>query len=106
MLNRVLKSAVVATVFLGISASSVLAELKSETVTYTVGDRELSGYLVYDDAVSGKRPGVIVVHEWWGHDEYARSVPTCWRKRATRRLPWTCTERGALPAIPKTPRAL
>lgn len=73
MLDKFLKSAVFATVFVGLSAGSVLAELKSETVTYTVGDRELSGYLVYDDAVSGKRPGVIVVHEWWGHDEYARS---------------------------------
>lgn len=77
MLDRLLKSApkfaVVATVFVGLSAGGALAELKSETVTYTVGDRELSGYVVYDDAVSGKRPGVIVVHEWWGHDEYARS---------------------------------
>ena len=77
MLDKFLKSAakstVVATVFVGLSAGSVLAELKSETVTYTAGDQELTGYIVYDDAISGKRPGVIVVHEWWGHDEYART---------------------------------
>jgi dienelactone hydrolase len=28
--------------------------------------------LAYDDSISGKRPGVLVVHEWWGHNEYAR----------------------------------
>jgi dienelactone hydrolase len=49
------------------------AALVSETVTYTVGDREFTGYLVYDDARAGPRPGVIVVHEWWGHDVYARA---------------------------------
>lgn len=73
MFDKLLKSAVIASVFVGLSAGSVLAELKSETVTYTVGDRELTGYVVYDSAISGKRPGVIVVHEWWGHDEYART---------------------------------
>jgi dienelactone hydrolase len=31
------------------------------------------GYLAYDDAVTGKRPGVLVVHEWWGHNEHARN---------------------------------
>lgn len=48
------------------------AGLKSETVTYKVGDQELTGYIVYDEAKKGKRPGIIVVHEWWGHDAYAR----------------------------------
>ncbi len=48
------------------------AEIQSEKVSYKAGDRELTGYIVYDDAISGKRPGVIVVHEWWGHDAYAR----------------------------------
>lgn len=53
-------------------APSANAEIRSEKVSYKAGDRELTGYIVYDDAVTGKRPGVIVVHEWWGHDEYAR----------------------------------
>ncbi len=48
------------------------AGLRSEKVTYKAGDRELTGYMVYDDAIAGKRPAVIVVHEWWGHDAYAR----------------------------------
>lgn len=31
----------------------------------------LKGYLAYDDAISGKRPGILVVPEWWGNNEYA-----------------------------------
>jgi dienelactone hydrolase len=56
----------------GIGSGSAEAALKAEKVSYKVGDREFTGHLVYDDAFSGKRPGVIVVHEWWGHDDYAR----------------------------------
>jgi len=32
----------------------------------------MKGYLAYDKSVEGKRPGVIVVHEWWGNNAYAR----------------------------------
>lgn len=48
------------------------AGIKDEEVTYTAGDVTMKGYLAYDDAKKGKRPGVLVVHEWWGHNEYAR----------------------------------
>jgi dienelactone hydrolase len=48
------------------------AEIKTETVTYKAGDADCHGYLAYDDAVEGKRPGVLVVHEWWGLNDYAR----------------------------------
>lgn len=40
-------------------------------ITYQ-SDTMLKGYIVYDDQTQGKRPGVLVVHEWWGHNEYAR----------------------------------
>jgi dienelactone hydrolase len=59
-------------VIFGLSIGNADAALKSEKITYKAGDRELSGYLVYDDAITGPRPGIIVVHEWWGHDDYAR----------------------------------
>jgi dienelactone hydrolase len=48
------------------------AEIKGEEVTYQADGTTLKGYLAYDDAVQGRRPGVIVVHEWWGHNDYVR----------------------------------
>ena len=48
------------------------AVVKGEEVHYKAGNTVLKGYLAWDDAVKGKRPGVLVVHEWWGHNEYAR----------------------------------
>lgn len=41
-------------------------------VTYQSGDTTLEGYLAYDEAKQGNRPGVLVVHEWWGLNDYAR----------------------------------
>lgn len=52
--------------------AAVKAEIKTETITYAVGETSMTGYLAYDDAISGPRPGVLVVHEWWGHNDYAR----------------------------------
>jgi dienelactone hydrolase len=43
-----------------------------ENVTYTAGGLTMKGYLAYDDSITGKRPGILVVHEWWGLNEYAR----------------------------------
>ncbi len=54
------------------AASAGMAEVKTEVVEYRHGDVVLEGYLAYDDAVQGKRPGVLVVHEWMGHNPYVR----------------------------------
>lgn len=48
-------------------------DIRGEEVTYQAGDTTLKGYLAYDSNLQGKRPGVLVVHEWWGHNEYART---------------------------------
>ena len=42
------------------------AAIKEEPVTYKDGETTLKGFVVYDDAKKGKRPGIILVHEWWG----------------------------------------
>ena len=52
-------------------ASAAHAEVKTERIEYRHGDTLLEGYLAYDDSISGKRPGVIVVQEWWGLNDYA-----------------------------------
>jgi dienelactone hydrolase len=49
-----------------------LAAVKTQEVSYTSGGVTMKGYVAYDDAVKGKRPGVLVVHEWWGNNDYAR----------------------------------
>ena len=48
------------------------AAVKTENVEYRDGDTTLKGFIYYDDALEGKRPGVIVVHEWWGLNDYAK----------------------------------
>jgi dienelactone hydrolase len=49
------------------------AKIVSEPVEYRHGETLLKGHLAYDDASAGKRPGVLVVHEWWGLNDYVRS---------------------------------
>ena len=53
-------------------AVSADAEVKTKKITYKHGDKEHHGYLAWDDAVKGPRPGVLVVHEWWGLNDYAK----------------------------------
>ena len=54
------------------SGFSAFAEIKGEEIQYSDNGTALKGYLAYDDSVKGKRPGVLVVHEWWGLNDYAR----------------------------------
>ncbi len=44
----------------------------TETISYRAGSTELVGYLAYDSSIKGKRPGIVVVHEWTGINDYAR----------------------------------
>src|SRR5262245_30193070 len=49
------------------------AEIKSEEVTYKSDSLTMKGYIAYNDAIKGKRPGILVVHEWWGQTENVRN---------------------------------
>lgn len=53
-------------------SSFSFAEVRSETINYLDGDTQLQGYVSWDDSIEGKRPGILVVHEWWGLNDYAR----------------------------------
>jgi len=48
------------------------AKIVGKAVEYKAGAVTLKGYLAYDDSKQGKRPGVIVIHEWWGLTEYPK----------------------------------
>jgi dienelactone hydrolase len=65
------KLLVVLTVFLAWSIPA-LAEVRTQTVEYKQGDAVLEGYLAYDDASKEKKPGVLVIHEWWGINDYVK----------------------------------
>jgi dienelactone hydrolase len=58
------------------SAFSVQAKLVTKSVEYKQGDTTLEGYLAYDDSISGKRPGVLIVHQWLGLTDYEKSRAT------------------------------
>ena len=53
-------------------ASNAQAAVKTKEVTYTFGDTKMKGLLAWDDAQTGERPAVLVVHEWWGLNDYAK----------------------------------
>jgi hypothetical protein len=44
------------------------AAIIGEPVMYKSDEFTMQGYLAYDDSIAGKRPGILVVHEWWGHN--------------------------------------
>ncbi len=55
------------------SASNVFAEVKTKTVTYKDGGVTLIGELAWDDSQSAKRPGILVIDEWWGLTEWGKT---------------------------------
>jgi dienelactone hydrolase len=62
---------------IGISSILVIiisscTNIKGEPVRYEADDSHLKGFIAYDSGIKGKRPGILLVHEWWGLNEYAR----------------------------------
>lgn len=59
--------------YASIGATSSFGAVRLDPVEYKLGQTTYKGFVAFDDAASGKRPGVLVVHEWWGCNEYAQT---------------------------------
>jgi len=54
------------------SVTVSLTMITNQDVSYSAAGTTLRGHLAVDDAKTGKRPGILVVHEWWGLNDYIR----------------------------------
>jgi dienelactone hydrolase len=50
----------------------VWGQVRTDSIEYTHGDVVLQGFVAYDGLLKSKRPGILVIHEWWGHNQYVR----------------------------------
>ncbi|MFO1146822.1 MAG: dienelactone hydrolase family protein [Alsobacter sp.] len=57
--------------FTAMATLAAQAAVKEEAVTYQDGATSLKGFIVYDDAGGAKRPGIVMVPEWWGITKHA-----------------------------------
>jgi len=72
MKSLIMKLIVFTLVFGTVAVAAAEPKIVGKTVEYSAQGVVMKGYLAYDEAVKGKRPGVLVVHEWWGLNDYAR----------------------------------
>ncbi len=66
------KLALPALVLSGVIPYAAFGAIKTEIVEYKDGDTVLEGYLAFDDANKGKRPAVLVIHDWMGVADYSK----------------------------------
>jgi dienelactone hydrolase len=72
-MERLLVKIVIFFLIMGMAGIALAGpKVKGETVTYSAQGQVMKGYLAYDENIKGQRPGVLVVHEWWGLNDYAR----------------------------------
>jgi len=50
-----------------------MSDIQTREVSYHGGSLRMKAFLTWDDDVSGPRPGVLVVHEFWGLNDYVRN---------------------------------
>ena len=61
-------------VVLVFASGAASGAVHSKEVEYKDGETVLWGYLAYDDSFEGKRPGVLIVHDWRGQGEHEEAV--------------------------------
>jgi dienelactone hydrolase len=74
--NVLFRSILICLAFAGIFAAAgsqtPSPSIREESVTYTDNGVTLKGMVAYDSNIKGKRPGIIVIPEWWGLNDYAK----------------------------------
>jgi dienelactone hydrolase len=64
-----LTSFVLAAIAVVLQAGTAQAAIKTKWIDYKQGDNALSGVLIYDDAVQGRQPGILMIHDRSGFSE-------------------------------------
>ncbi len=82
-------------------AGSARAEIRTETVEYKQGDATLEGFHAYDDSIAGKRPGVLIVHQWKGLGNYEKKRAEMLAKLGYNVFAADIYGKGIRPATPK-----
>jgi dienelactone hydrolase len=77
--GRRILPAILAVAFV-VAAGPAQAELKKEWIDYTHGTKKLKGYVVYDDAKSGKRPAILMIHAREGMSPKTQQLTEMWAK--------------------------
>lgn len=67
-----MRSAVAVLAILVLMGSDLVAAIQTQVIEYKQGDTVLEGLLAWDDTNDERKPAVIVVHEWWGNNDYSR----------------------------------
>ncbi len=55
-----------------IQSKTMASNIKEETVSYSAKGITFKGFVAYDESIKGKRPVILVVHEWWGLTDYPK----------------------------------
>lgn len=56
----------------GKDTTAAASRIKTENVSYGSAGKTMDGFVAYNDSVEGKRPAVLIVHEWWGLNDYVK----------------------------------
>ena len=70
--KSVLISVIIMTITSIPNSKSMASNIKEEMGTYKAGNVTLAGFVAFDESIKGKRPVVLVVHEWWGLNDYIK----------------------------------
>jgi dienelactone hydrolase len=64
--------AIISGLFMVVFSAAAQSAVQTKAIEYQDGDTTLTGHLYWDDAIEGVRPGVLLIHEWWGLNDYAK----------------------------------